>query len=106
MIPGPVIGKGNLVMAVFGTVRKGRVDLDDPDALPVGQRVRVEAVAEAPAPPKPGSEPPAPVESNGPGAGTAGQPADTAESPTLYERVKDFIGIADGLPADMAENHD
>ncbi len=26
--------------------------------------------------------------------------------PTLYERYKDFIGIAEGLPADMAENHD
>ena len=26
--------------------------------------------------------------------------------PTLYERYKDFIGIAEGLPADLAENHD
>ncbi len=26
--------------------------------------------------------------------------------PTLYERLKDFIGIADDLPADLAENHD
>jgi hypothetical protein len=30
----------------------------------------------------------------------------TAEIPTLYDRVKDFIGIADRLPSDMAENHD
>ena len=28
------------------------------------------------------------------------------EIPTLYERLKDFIGIADDLPADLAENHD
>ncbi len=26
--------------------------------------------------------------------------------PTLYERLKDFIGIADDLPEDLAENHD
>ena len=26
--------------------------------------------------------------------------------PTLYERLKEFIGVADDLPADLAENHD
>jgi len=26
--------------------------------------------------------------------------------PTLYEQLKDFVGIADGLPADLAEHHD
>jgi len=26
--------------------------------------------------------------------------------PSLHERYKDLIGIADGLPPDMAENHD
>jgi hypothetical protein len=25
--------------------------------------------------------------------------------PTLYETMKDFVGIADELPSDMAENH-
>jgi hypothetical protein len=25
--------------------------------------------------------------------------------PTLLETMKDFVGIADGLPSDMAENH-
>lgn len=29
-----------------------------------------------------------------------------ADAPTLNERYKDFIGIVDGLPPDMAENHD
>lgn len=26
--------------------------------------------------------------------------------PSLYERYKDFIGIAEGLPADSSRNHD
>ena len=25
--------------------------------------------------------------------------------PTLLETIKDFVGIAEGLPSDMAENH-
>ncbi len=29
-----------------------------------------------------------------------------ADLPTLAERLKDFIGKADGLPEDMAKNHD
>jgi hypothetical protein len=28
------------------------------------------------------------------------------ESPTLYEMLKDFVGILEGLPSDLAENHD
>ena len=28
------------------------------------------------------------------------------ECPTLYEQLKDVIGIASDLPVDMAENHD
>ena len=27
-------------------------------------------------------------------------------APTLYEQLEDVIGIAEGLPADLAENHD
>jgi hypothetical protein len=93
-------------MTVYGTVRKGRVVLDDPFALPHGQRVRVEAVAEASAPPEPGTESPAPVGRDEPTVGSGGAEAKQAGPPTLYERYKDFIGIADGLPPDMAENHD
>jgi hypothetical protein len=26
--------------------------------------------------------------------------------PTLYETMKDFVGVVDGLPPDMAANHD
>jgi hypothetical protein len=29
-----------------------------------------------------------------------------SDAPTLNERYKDFIGVVDGLPPDMAENHD
>jgi len=28
------------------------------------------------------------------------------QSPTLYERFKDFIGVVDDLPADAADQHD
>jgi hypothetical protein len=28
------------------------------------------------------------------------------EGPTFYERYKEFIGALDGLPSDLAENHD
>ncbi|MDY0166462.1 MAG: hypothetical protein RBS80_07955 [Thermoguttaceae bacterium] len=32
--------------------------------------------------------------------------AHSQDIPTLYERLKEFIGVADDLPADLAENHD
>lgn len=31
---------------------------------------------------------------------------DESNTPTLAETLKDFIGIAKGLPADLAANHD
>jgi predicted DNA-binding antitoxin AbrB/MazE fold protein len=31
---------------------------------------------------------------------------ETADLPTLAERLKDFIGKAEGLPPDLAKNHD
>lgn len=60
-------------------VRNGVVLLDGVE-LPEGAEVRVEVV-------KAGAEP-----------GDKG--------PTLYEQLSAVIGIAKGLPADMAENHD
>ena len=30
----------------------------------------------------------------------------TEAGPTLYDRLKDVVGTAEGLPEDMAENHD
>jgi len=32
--------------------------------------------------------------------------ASEEEAPTLYDQFKDVIGIAEGLPSDLAENHD
>ncbi len=32
--------------------------------------------------------------------------ASRRQVPTLYEQLKDVIGIAEGLPPDLAENHD
>ncbi len=32
--------------------------------------------------------------------------ASEQEAPTLYDQLKDVIGIAEGLPSDLAENHD
>ncbi len=65
-------------MTVRGHILNGTVVLDEPVKLPDGTSVEVDVRAL----------------SNG------------DESPTLYERLADVIGIAPGLPADMAENHD
>jgi hypothetical protein len=67
-------------MSYTGTVHNGVVVLDDQPALPEGARVEVHVVHKADAP--------------------------TDERSTLYERLKDVIGIAKGLPSDLAENHD
>lgn len=66
-------------MVVKGIVRGGVVVLEPGTSLQEGSQVRIEVVRP-----------------------TA---ADSAV-PTLYDRVQDFIGIADDLPADMADNHD
>ncbi len=34
------------------------------------------------------------------------EPVEAAQLPTLAERLKNCIGIAEGLPSDMARNHD
>lgn len=34
------------------------------------------------------------------------EPVEVAGQPTLAERLKDCIGIVEGLPSDMARNHD
>lgn len=63
-------------MELLGTVKNGVVVLDGQPALPEGTKVRVEPVRES--------------------EGAA----------TLAERLKSVIGITDGLPSDLAENHD
>jgi hypothetical protein len=63
-------------MTYRGRIKNGAVILDRPVSLPDGSEVEVRPVTQGEA------------------------------IPTLYERYKDFIGIAEDLPTDMAENHD
>ena len=63
-------------MTYRGRVKNGVIVLEPPASLPEGAEVEVVPAAEA-----------APV-------------------PTLAERYRDFIGSIDGLPSDLAENHD
>lgn len=64
-------------MSFTGHVKQGVVVFDGPARPPDGAVVRVEEVS--------------PV---------------SPEPPTWGEVLKDFIGAVDGLPADLAENHD
>jgi len=59
-----------------GHVRNGIIVLDPPVSLPEGAKVEVVPMLEE------------------------------VSIPTLAERYKDMIGIAEGLPADSAQNHD
>ena len=75
-------------MTMRGHIKDGAVVLDRPAPLPDGTAVTV--LAEA-----------------APSAGDAEAAAAVATTlPTLYDRLKDVIGKAEGLPSDMAENHD
>ncbi len=68
-------------MVYKGHVKNGTIVLDEPVTLPEGVAVRIE-LAEA---------------------------ADTADEdtgPSFTERFARFIGKAEGLPEDAAENHD
>jgi hypothetical protein len=64
-----------------GHVEAGRIVVDDEASLPEGAEVKIELVA------TPEAQSPASVK-------------------TLYDRLKAADGIAKGLPADFAENHD
>jgi hypothetical protein len=69
-------------MTYRGTVKGGVVVLEDPNVLPEGTEVAV-----------------SPAEEN----------IDAQElpvAPAWDDVLKDFIGQADGLPSDMARNHD
>ena len=67
-------------MTYRGHVKSGVVVLDEPAELQEGEEVTVQ------------------VKRHG--------AASEQEAPTLYEQLQDVIGIAEGLPADLAENHD
>ena len=65
-------------MIYRGHVKNGVVVLDKDVRLPDGTEVKVEAV----------------------------ETVEDAPRKTLAERFRNIIGVADDLPADMAENHD
>jgi hypothetical protein len=69
-------------MTYQGHIEKGSVVVDAPVPLPDGIRVMI-----------------SPVEDSG-------SAREDENVPTLYEQFKSFIGIADGLPNDLAMNHD
>lgn len=70
-------------MTYNGHIHNGAIVLDEASTLPEGAAIRVVVL------PQVTSEAPAvdPV-------------------PSLFDRYKDVIGIADGLPEDLALNHD
>ncbi len=70
-------------MVVRGHVEEGRIVLDEEAPLKEGMKVRIELLAET----------------------TTNGENESAES-SLYDRMKEFVGSVEGLPADAAENHD
>ena len=72
-------------MVLRGHIENGAIVLDDPQVLPEGAAVEVSIVPSAAAP-----------------AGTNPERA----IPTLYDRLRPFIGKFDGLPPDASINHD
>jgi len=74
-------------MTFQGHIEGGQIVFDQDVCLPEGMRVRVEILA------------------NEAGKEAAEEPP-LEELPSLYERMKPFIGAVKGLPPDFAINHD
>jgi hypothetical protein len=72
-----VLGLGYLVMTCIGKVSKGKVVLPDGVNLPDGTAVRVDTIE-----------------------------VESASRPALNSKFSQFIGMADDLPSDLAENLD
>lgn len=73
-------------MTLHGHIENGAIKFDAPLALPEGAAVEVQLQV---MPPKADE-----------------QPAATPEPPTLLERMKEFVGTFEGLPADASTNLD
>ena len=69
-------------MAYRGRVKNGTIELEPGVVLPEGAEVEVSVVGEE------------------------AVRASDEKSPTLYHRLKPFIGAVEGLPSDMSINHD
>jgi hypothetical protein len=65
-----------MIMTFRGHVKDGQIAFDEPVALPEGAAVQVEIVQTR------------------------------TEQPTIWEELLELAGKAEGLPPDMAENHD
>jgi hypothetical protein len=74
-------------MTFQGHVEGGQIVLDQDVSLPEGVRVRIELLG--------GEAGKAPAEE-----------VPSEELPSLYERMKPFVGAVKGLPPDFAINHD
>jgi predicted DNA-binding antitoxin AbrB/MazE fold protein len=74
-------------MTVDGRIENGQIVLNQEISLPEGMKVRVEFVC---------------TES----VEESTEEATSEELPSLYERMKPFVGAVKGLPADYAINHD
>jgi hypothetical protein len=72
-------------MTYRGQVKNGVIRLDPKVKLPNGTTVSVRLLKSSP---------------------KRTRPRPKKQPPSLYEMLKPFIGIADGLPSDMARNHD
>ena len=64
-------------MSFTGVIQEGKVVAAGPIALPDGTKVRIEP-----------------------------EPAAVGQGPTLAEDLREFIGAFEGLPRDLAKNHD
>lgn len=74
-------------MTIEGHIENGQIVLNQNTPLPEGMKVRVEV-----------------LEDLGLKKGVGEQSPD--ELPSLYERMKPFVGCIKGLPSDYAINHD
>lgn len=86
-------------MTYRGRVRNGTIVLDPPASLPEGTEVEVRPAATDAAEPRP-------LNVEGTDEEGPGPVASAADTPTLYDRFKDFIGKAEGFPPDYSRNHD
>lgn len=75
-------------MTYRGRVRNGTIVLDPPVSLPEGTEVEVR---------------PATTTDD---VNRAGSASDATAVPTVYDRLKDVIGKAEGFPPDYSRNHD
>jgi hypothetical protein len=73
-------------MTLHGHIENGGIKFDPPIALPDGAAVEVQLQVLS--------------------SKTEEQSTGTSEPPTLLERMKDFVGTFDGLPADASTNLD